>query len=157
MNKMSVAALVASSLVLSGQALADNYSITKEKQPASMLVLSSAGGLSSEHFSVLNLDLNDIPFGSKTGTITGISYVSASYSDPTTETVELCFYRAYNINPLGCEPILPDASGEVSAFNGQLFRAGIQASIVHRVEATGSFHYLYPNRGESVTFHYAAD
>ncbi|KZN33541.1 hypothetical protein N480_23755 [Pseudoalteromonas luteoviolacea S2607] len=157
MKTLSIAALLLSTLTISVQALATDYTITKQKQPSRMLVLSSAGGLSSELFSVLNMDLRDIPYRDKTGTITGISYVSASFSDSATETAELCFYRAYSSNPLMCEEIVPNSSGMVTAFNGQWFRAGVQASIVHRVEATGSFHYLEPNREESVTFHYTTN
>ena len=157
MKKTSIAALLLSSLVVSGQALADDFNITKEKQPSRMLVFSSAGGLSTELFSVLNLDLRDIPYGSKTGNITGISYVSASFSDSTTETAELCYFRAYTSNPFKCTAITPNSSGTVTSFNGYEFKAGIRASIVHRVDATGSFHYLEPNRAESVTFHYTSD
>ncbi|WP_010362393.1 hypothetical protein [Pseudoalteromonas citrea] len=154
---MSIAALLVSSFAISSHALATDYTVTKKKQPSRMLVLSSAGGLSSELFAVLNMDLSDIPYRDKTGTITGISYVSASFSDSATETAELCFYRAYSSNPLMCEEIVPNSSGMVNTFNGQWFKAGVEASIVHRVEATGRFHYLEPNREESVTFHYTTD
>ncbi|NOU49821.1 hypothetical protein HG263_04640 [Pseudoalteromonas sp. JBTF-M23] len=157
MKKLSIAALALSSAFLSGQALATDYSITKEKQPSRMLVLSSAGGLQSEYFSILNMDLRDIPYGDKTGTITGVSYVSAGFAQSSAETSEICFFRAYSNNPLMCEPIEPNSTGTVTAFNGQWFQAGVQVSIVHRVEATGSFHYLEPNREESVTFHYTSD
>ncbi|MBQ4850529.1 hypothetical protein [Pseudoalteromonas sp. MMG012] len=157
MKKMSIMALLVSSCAFSGQALADDFTITKEKQPSRMLVLSSAGGLSSELFSVLHMDLRDIPYKSKTGTITGISYVSASFSDSATETAELCFFRAYTSTPLMCSEITPNFSGMVTTFNGQEFKSGITASIVHRVEATGSFHFAEPNRSESITFHYTTD
>ncbi|WP_405630324.1 hypothetical protein [Pseudoalteromonas sp. Ld20] len=70
-----------------------------------MLVLSSAGGLSSSLFPILHGDLRDIPLESKTGKITGINYTSANYPDSFGEIVELCFYRAYNNNPVKCEPV----------------------------------------------------
>ncbi len=157
MNKMSASALLLSSLLMSGHSFATDYNITKEKQLSRMLVLSSAGGLSSESFSILNRDLRDIPYRDTTGTIIGISYVSANFSESTTETAELCYYRAYSNNPIKCVEILPNSSGHLTAFNGFEFRAGISASIVHRVDATGSLHYLEPNRKESVTFHYSAN
>ncbi|ODB36396.1 hypothetical protein BB427_15770 [Pseudoalteromonas sp. BMB] len=155
MKKMSLTALFISSLALSGQAIADDFMITKEKQPSRMLVLSSAGGLSTTEFSVLNIDLSDIPYGSKTGTITGVSYTSAGYADPANETVELCFSRAYSTAPFKCIEINPNDSGNTATFNGEAFKAGISASIVHRVEATGNFHYAEPSRKESITFHYS--
>lgn len=157
MKKMSIAAFLMSSLVLSTQAFAADFSITKEKQPSRMLVLSSAGGLSSSLFSILHGDLRDIPFESKTGKITGINYTSANYPDSFGEIVELCFYRAYNNNPVKCEPIVANSTGEVTVFNGESFKPGIQVSIVHRVEATGTFHYSTPNRIESITFNYTTN
>lgn len=157
MKNISITAFLMSSLVLSSQAFAIDYSITKEKQPKRMLVLSSAGGMSSTIFSVLHGDLSDIPYGSKEGTITGINYTSANYPESIGEIVELCFYRAYNNNPFKCESILPNYTGELTVFNGESFKPGIQVSIVHRSDSTGSLHYLVPNREESITFNYTTN
>jgi len=157
MKKLSIAALLFTSLATSSQAIANDYSVTKVEQPHRMLVLSSIGGLSEELFSVLSRDVRHIPFREREGTITSVDYVSASYSDSPFETAELCFYRAYNTNPLMCEEITPNSTGTVNAFNGQLFRNGVKASIVHRVEATGTLHYLEANREQTVTFNYTAN
>ena len=157
MKKISIAAFLISSLFLSSQTFAADFSITKEQQPSRMLVLSSAGGLSSPLFSILHGDLRNIPYRDKTGTITSINYTSANYPDSFGEIVELCFYRAYNNNPVKCEPIVPNSTGEVTVFNGESFKPGIQVSIVHRVEATGAFHYSTPNRIENITFNYTTN
>ncbi|KID55885.1 hypothetical protein JF50_16205 [Pseudoalteromonas luteoviolacea] len=154
MKKLSLAALLLSSLAISGQALANTYTITKEKQPNRMLVFSSSGGTNVELFSILNLDLNHIPYRDKTGVITGVSYTSASYSNSVDETAELCYHRAYNNNPFKCIPITPNFSDSVSDFNGLEFKAGITISVRHRVEPTGSFQFLEPNRNESISFTY---
>lgn len=142
-------------MLLSGQVLASDLRITVETQPNRMLVLSSAGGYSSESFPVVHGDLRDIPFKQQTGKITGISYVSAGFSKVGNETAELCFYRAYSSAPLKCETIQPSYADTIYAFNDLEFRAGISASIIHTVPATGSFHYLEASRKESITFHYA--
>ncbi len=52
---------------------------------------------------------------------------------------------------------MPNSTGEVTVFNGESFKPGIQVSIVHRVEATGTFHYSTPNRIESITFNYTTN
>lgn len=51
----------------------------------------------------------------------------------------------------------PNSTGEVTVFNGEIFKPGIQVSIVHRVEAAGTFHYSTPNRIESITFNYTTN
>lgn len=98
-----------------------------------------------------------MPYRDKTGTITSINYTSENYPDSFGEIVELCFYRAYNNNPVKYGPIVPNSTGEVTVFNGEGFKPGIQVSIVHRVEATGTFHYSTPNSIESITFNYTTN
>jgi len=56
-----------------------------------------------------------------------------------------------------CEEIMSNSTGTVNTFNGQLFKTGVRASIVHRVTATGTLHYLEANREQSVTFNYTAN
>jgi len=119
-----------------------------------MLVLSSTGGHTLEQYPILSLDL---PYSSQLGTITGISYDSTSFSDSSSETAELCYHLAYQNNPVTCQAIIPNFTGEVTAFNGLGFRNGVKVSVHHRVEATGSFHYLQPTKEESITFHYTVD
>ena len=62
MKKLSSSALLLASLAISSQAIANDYSVTIKEKPHRMLVLSAAGGLSEELFSVLSRDVRHIPF-----------------------------------------------------------------------------------------------
>jgi hypothetical protein len=158
MKNLSKLILTPLLLLISSQALAD-VSITLDKQPSRMLVFSS-GGTSTTNFILTGLDLVDLPSSDKSGTITSIDYVSASFSDSAEETAELCFYRAYSLTtPLLCQRIIPNFSDTTTEFEGLSFSNGIAVRIVHKVPGsdTGSFYYAEPNRTESVTFNYTTD
>lgn len=77
MIKASCTSLLLASLAttISTQSLAGDFSITKEEQPNRMLVLSSAGGMSIETFSILHMDLRNAPPGADRGSITSVEYV----------------------------------------------------------------------------------
>jgi len=157
MKITSIAVTLAFSLALSGQAFAQDISFTKESQGPSMLILSSSGGQATNTFSVLHSELSDIPYGSKEGTITSISYVSTTYPASFGETAELCFYTAYTNNPLTCTAIIPGSEGDVTTFNGQHFQAGVTVKIFHAADSTGSIYFAQPAGEESITFNYTTN
>ena len=122
MKKLLATKLLALSLILaSSYGYAIDATITKTDSPDIIIVVNNGTGLAQ-----FGLISSDFPSGTgnKTKTLQGIDWSTTSYPNNTGETVELCYYRPYNSNPVSCTAILPNSSGTLTTYNGQSFGNG---------------------------------
>ena len=112
-------------------------------------------GLMAAYAEGFGLISSDFPSGTgnKTKTLQGIDWSTTSYPNNTGETVELCYYRPYNSNPVSCTAILPNSSGTLTTYNGQSFGNGARVIIRHRVQ--GGQQPGYPAGSDTVTYRYS--
>lgn len=94
-----------------------------------------------------------LSFCNRPKTLQGIDWSTTSYPNNTGETVELCYYRPYNSNPVSCTAILPNSSGTLTTYNGQSFGNGARVIIRHRVQ--GGQQPGYPAGSDTVTYRYS--
>lgn len=137
-------------ILASSYSYATDATITKTVKPDNIIVVNNGTGLAQ--FGLLSTDFPS-GTGNMTKTLQGIDWNTTYYPNNTGETVELCYYRPYNSNPVSCTDILPNSSGTLTTYNSQTFGNGAKVIIRHRVQ--GGQQPGYPAGTDTVTFRYS--
>lgn len=114
---------------------ATDATITKSVSPGSSSVVPTAT------LAIMSMYYGDFPSGtsSATKTITSIDWSTTHYPNNPGETVELCYTRPNQSNPIACMNVLPNSSQTgVTSFNSYLFGNGAQFMFRHKLPAGGT-------------------
>lgn len=143
---------------ISVNAHATDASITTESTPGRMLVLGGEGigGVTRSHLRPARHDFpKDSGLSSKR--VTTIEWQTTWYPEAIEQSVELCYFRPYSRNHVGCIQVSPNSSGSTTHFSGQRFNEGTEVQLVYRAKsATGVLpRHVAPAGKDRVVFHFS--
>lgn len=135
-------------------ALAVTASITQTMTAKTVLMMSNnTGPVAVNNFSVSATDFKSGEL-SKPKKLTMLRFSIAAYPEATSDTVELCYFRAYSTSALKCIPLNSGVTSSTNVFNSLPFDHGASVQVRHTL--TGEHRSnLKPSRQESLTFEYS--
>lgn len=143
---LGVASVAFFAAVSASPSFATSASFTKQKNPGYISVQGLDG---TSYFATLS---GDFPAGtlSKTKTITSLQYSYGTYSNGSTQTVQVCMTKAYSSVYEVCQNITGSQSGTASSFAGKVISAGKDIRIIHTLTG-GTYPTTTPATQDQIT------